>query len=132
MPACKESPNSPPHPASTAQNPPAAFARAQGRGSPARHAALYGFLHALHDGLARAGRRGPGRDVGRGEDARIPGARGIHVHCHEPPHARRAEQLVRGAEVGGPSRIPPQNLHAAPGNAPWRHGRGCAEVGPAT
>ena len=44
-------------------------ARAQGHRASARHAALHHLVHALHDGVARAGRRGARRHVGRGEDA---------------------------------------------------------------
>jgi uncharacterized damage-inducible protein DinB len=57
---------------------------------------------ALHDGVARPGRRGAGDDVGRAEGARVPGAGGLPLGRDEAPGARRPEQLVRGAEVSGP------------------------------
>ena len=45
--------------------------RAQGHRASDRHVPVHGLLHALHDGVAGAGRRRSGRDVGRGEDARV-------------------------------------------------------------
>ena len=52
--------------------------RGQGHGAPHWPAALHHLLHALHDGVARPGRRRLGRHVGGGEGQGIPAEGRVH------------------------------------------------------